>query len=505
MTLPGRLHRALGTPGLMMAGISVVSFLFGLVVLVGEYNWLRDTGRDTLRRVVTGWVRTLPVDYLGRTLADYADQWQRATPSDRPARLERLKRALNSLGTQLDRHGEQYPLLSVFALELEPRNRASVATWRSESRRLSSATLLDRVPVLPASGGPEIDLKVWCAPTPELQSAALELETSYHRLLLALLGLSGYSLLCLGYMVLHARSVRERVARESARDATLDLADRTCHELGNVVFVLANEGRNLAEHLALVERFADEGPKAVEAAARRSGIDRAQAERFEEALRAEYASRGVAPDVELLSSAAIARDVCRQIAVCSDYIALTVRELDGYLKQSALPVMLGPVAVDQCLDDSLALLGPRLEAACAEVERRGATGVQARAIADRRLLVHALVNLLKNAVEAASATGRTPRITLTIENDGPSLMVGIADNGPGILDSDRHRLFELGYSTKGPGRGRGLAIVCESVRAQGGEIDVHSLPGAGAQFQIRLPTAPPPETVASNGQADSRR
>ena len=184
-----------------------------------------------------------------------------------------------------------------------------------------------------------------------------------------MLGLSGYSLLCLGYMVLHARSLRERAAREAAREATLDLADRTCHELGNVVFVLSNERSNLADHLDLVQRFVDEEPEVLAAAGRRAGLDPAQAERLRAALRREYAARGLDPEVELRDGVALARDVCRQIAVCSEYIALTVRELDGYLKQTALPVAPEPVAVSACLDDALALLGPRLEAAGAQVER----------------------------------------------------------------------------------------------------------------------------------------
>ena len=108
---------------------------------------------------------------------------------------------------------------------------------------------------------------------PEIAEAVSDVETSYHRLLLALLGLSGYSLLCLGYMVLHARALRERVAREAASAATLDLADRTCHELGNVAFVVANERRNLASHIDLLERFVAEDAAAHAEAARRAGLD----------------------------------------------------------------------------------------------------------------------------------------------------------------------------------------------------------------------------------------
>jgi signal transduction histidine kinase len=50
-------------------------------------------------------------------------------------------------------------------------------------------------------------------------------------------------------------------------------------------------------------------------------------------------------------------------------------------------------------------------------------------------------------------------------------------------------LFQAGYSTKGAGRGRGLAVVRESILAQGGRLDVRSRPGEGAEFRIGLPAA----------------
>ena len=328
-----------------------------------------------------------------------------------------------------------------------------------------------------------------------MAEAVDDVETSYHRLLLALLGLSGYSLLCLGYMALYARAQRERVAREAASAATLDLADRTCHELGNVAFVVSNERRNLASHIDLLERFVAEDGRAHAEAARRAGLDLAQAARFDQALRREYAGRGIDPEFEIRVSAAIARDVCRQIAVCSDYIALTVRELDGYLKRSTLPVAVAPIALGECVDDALALLAPRLEAAGARVVRPAAdASPPPRVLADRRLLIHALVNLIKNAVEASASAagtgpGAAPVVTLTARVEGATAWLGVADDGPGIPPGELRKVFESGYSTKGNGRGLGLAIVRESVSTQGGTIEVESRLGRGTEFRIGLPVA----------------
>jgi signal transduction histidine kinase len=353
----------------------------------------------------------------------------------------------------------------------------------SRADEVQHIPLLDRDGVLPA-----MNLTIRYRLDPTLVHGFNRLEAPYHRLLLALLGLSGYPLLCLVYMFLQARSLRDRVARESAQAATLDLADRTCHELGNVAFVLANERGNLADHLELIDRFLLESPDALRRAAVRAGLDGGQTERFLKALHREYADRGIDPGIEMQSSATIAREVCRQIAVAGDYISLTVRELDGYLKQSALPVRLEAVDAREMLKDALTLLGPHLASGSISVDRIDGAAPPV-ALADRRLFVHALVNLLKNAAEAATERGREPEVRVCLGGDADSVRVELRDNGPGIPASLRARIFDLGVSTKGAGRGRGLAIVRESVESQGGRIDVSDTSDDGTTFTLTFPRA----------------
>jgi signal transduction histidine kinase len=488
----GRLHAILGTPGLMIGLFSLVSLGFGPLVVAREYDRLRRTGREALHRVLEGWVRTASVDDLGLTLADYAAFWRRARPGEREDRRVLVRQALLNLGDDLDRQAERFPLIQVVAMDLAPRGGPALASWRRRPERPSSPPEVeDRLAVPGAGPGPGLVLTVRYRAAPEVEQEALGLEASYRRLLLELLGLSGFSLLCLGYMVLHARGLRERAARAAAREATLDLADRTCHEMGNVIFILSNERSNLVDHLDLVQRFVDEAPEALAAAAGRAGLEPPQAERLRRALRQEYAGRGLDPEVELRGGMALARDICRQLAVCSEYISLTVRELDGYLNQAVLPVAPGPVAVSACLTDALALLGPRLQAAAARVDRPTPADEAQRVLADRRLLVHALINLLRNAVEAAADAGEVPHVTVTIRTEGTLAWIRVADNGPGVPEAARARIFDLGYTTKGVGRGRGLAIVRESVRAQGGKLLLADTPGRGAVFALGLPLAGP--------------
>jgi signal transduction histidine kinase len=480
-----RLRAIVGTPGLLIALFALLSFGYGLYVLVSEYNRPRQAARDALHLLLHGWAHS--PNALGRSLIDDVDSWQHASAAERAPRAAQIRTALEDLGNELARQHERFPLFRIQAMEIRPRGQVALASWGiTPPPRGLDEDVVDTIPLTGKGVAPATDLVVHCQVAPSVERAALGLETSYHHLLLAVLGLSGYSVLCLAYMILQARSLSERMAREAAQAAALDLADRTCHELGNGVFVLSNERRNLTSHLDLIDRFvAEEGPCRA-AAAGRLGLDAEQSSHWEHALTREYAARGIEPGVELRRSAAMAREVCRQIAVCSEYIALTVRELDGFLKRSPLPVTIERVQVAEVFDEALALLGPPLEAAAARVERVKEEGESLWVRGDRRLLVHALVNLLKNALEAASAAGTTPVISLSARVDGATVWLGVADNGPGIPEASLKRVFDEGYSTKGPGRGRGLAIVRESISLQRGEIDVFSRPGAGTRFELGL-------------------
>jgi signal transduction histidine kinase len=66
----------------------------------------------------------------------------------------------------------------------------------------------------------------------------------------------------------------------------------------------------------------------------------------------------------------------------------------------------------------------------------------------------------------------------------------VSDNGRGIAEADHGRVFELfrrAGSQDQPGEGIGLAHVRTLVRALDGRIDLHSTPGAGTTFSVRLP------------------
>lgn len=473
-----RLRGLLGGPGLVIGAVSVLALVCGLIVLVREYDELQRVGREALQPALAEWARTEPVDYLRRTLPDLVDR-RAAVPSTD------LDRPLAALGES----GRRGPLVAVVGLELVGPRGERLASWRPRPEPAASAD--DRVARVELPTTPPSTLAVRHRLAEGVSRVAQGLVVSYHRLLLALAGLSGYPLLCLAYMALQARALRDRAAHEAAQAATLAMADRTCHELGNVAFVLANERRNFAEGLDLLSRGVDEDPAAMEAAAARAGIDPTARALLSRSLARERAARGLDPERDLRPAATLAAQAGRQVAVCAEYIALTVRELDAYLRRSELEVVSGPTDLTAVVDDALALLAPALEAADARIERPG--GPPTTAWADRRLLVHALVNLLKNAVEASPAGGVVALDARAV--GGGRVQLRVADRGPGIDPARLRGLFHVGGSTKGPGRGRGLAIALDAVRSQGGTLQFEPREGGGSTFVVELPTGPTPRTA----------
>jgi signal transduction histidine kinase len=105
------------------------------------------------------------------------------------------------------------------------------------------------------------------------------------------------------------------------------------------------------------------------------------------------------------------------------------------------------------------------------------------------LLRRALVNLLRNAVEATAAErrGETSAISLTSWSEGGEVFLAVGDRGAGIDASLREEIFLPFYSTKPRGSGFGLAIVARIVELHGGTVDVSDRPGGGAVFTLRLP------------------
>ncbi|MFB6098362.1 MAG: PAS domain-containing sensor histidine kinase, partial [Salinibacter sp.] len=114
--------------------------------------------------------------------------------------------------------------------------------------------------------------------------------------------------------------------------------------------------------------------------------------------------------------------------------------------------------------------------------------------ADREELRRIYINLLKNALQAIpdDQEGRvrvTARRDEPGEGEAPSVYSEVIDNGTGIPEEVRDKVFEPNFSTKTSGTGLGLAIAQKSIDELGGEIGYETTEGEGTTFWIRLPLA----------------
>jgi signal transduction histidine kinase len=101
-------------------------------------------------------------------------------------------------------------------------------------------------------------------------------------------------------------------------------------------------------------------------------------------------------------------------------------------------------------------------------------------------LSEVLVNLLQNAREAIVGKGRI-HISAQLDAD-QSVMIAIADDGPGIAKTKLDKIFQPYYTTKEKGTGLGLSIVKHNVEMYGGTVRVESELGKGTRFVLQFPT-----------------
>ena len=113
-----------------------------------------------------------------------------------------------------------------------------------------------------------------------------------------------------------------------------------------------------------------------------------------------------------------------------------------------------------------------------------------RLIGDETHLNQILLNLLSNAVKYTPDGGH---IRVTAGSEGETVWMEVADDGIGIPEADRSRIFERFYrvdkmrSRAAGGTGLGLSIAADTARRRGGSIEVRAREGGGTVFTVRLP------------------
>ena len=118
-------------------------------------------------------------------------------------------------------------------------------------------------------------------------------------------------------------------------------------------------------------------------------------------------------------------------------------------------------------------------------------GTFAEILGDEVLLRQVFGNLVRNAVDACEGAGVTPDIRSRgwVDVAHHSCRVSVDDNGPGIPEASRERIFQPFFTTRSQGTGLGLAIVQKIVVMHNGRVIVADARGGGASIQISIPTA----------------
>lgn len=109
-------------------------------------------------------------------------------------------------------------------------------------------------------------------------------------------------------------------------------------------------------------------------------------------------------------------------------------------------------------------------------------------MADPQDLEQVVLNLSMNAIQAIGSKGR---IDINTKQSGNRILLSIADNGPGIPEAIRSRIFDPFYTTKPVGEGTGLGLsICSGIIGDlGGTIDIDSQLGKGTTIRVSFPLA----------------
>ncbi|MEO5365317.1 MAG: ATP-binding protein [Magnetococcus sp. WYHC-3] len=192
------------------------------------------------------------------------------------------------------------------------------------------------------------------------------------------------------------------------------------------------------------------------------------------------------PEMAEVLCEAMERNAKRVAQIVNDLLELSRLEANKY------PFRLEPVVLSSVLAQVMDRFEAVIASREAQVDALVSEGLWIQS--DEKVLREVLSNLLENALKY---TPSPAHIRLLVVEEEGSVRLEVVDNGPGVADVHRPRLFERFYRVD-PGRSRevggtglGLAIVKHFVERLGGTVGMHPVEPHGSCFWVRLPIMPP--------------
>jgi len=194
-------------------------------------------------------------------------------------------------------------------------------------------------------------------------------------------------------------------------------------------------------------------------------------------------------DTALLQARPRLQQAAELISAQAEQAGATISRLRRLLRRE--PVHPQQILLLQPVEEALELAAAFLQQANVSV-RLEPEGLAVQVYVDRTALLQVLLNLLRNAVDAMDAQSDGPheiRIKAGVGRNAQRCVLELQDNGSGLDESVRDRLFEPFVTTKADGMGLGLALSQRLLEAADAELEIESQPGQGVCARIILPLA----------------
>lgn len=178
------------------------------------------------------------------------------------------------------------------------------------------------------------------------------------------------------------------------------------------------------------------------------------------------------------------REILGNIQAASSKIESVIRRVMDFSKPSEPDLL--RIDINKPLEDALALSFVTLRKSGIEISTELADG-PLPCLGDSQLIMQVVLNLVTNAAEAMKGMDTGKKIRIVSSRKGVSVLVSVADSGPGIQSSLAKKIFEPFFTTKTDSTGIGLSICQRIINDHGGVLSVSPSTLGGAEFTLAIP------------------